>query len=68
MQTMGIAKASMGLAQQQLREAAGTKVTKMAMDEAEHQGQQMVDMLDDFSREMQRAVEPHRGSQLDLRG
>ncbi|MGL4345062.1 MAG: YjfB family protein [Cellulosilyticaceae bacterium] len=60
---MDIAALSMVMSQQNLGVQMGVAVTKMAMDSAEQGGQFMADML----KGMELSVNPHVGSQIDIK-
>ncbi|MGL4738152.1 MAG: YjfB family protein [Cellulosilyticaceae bacterium] len=60
---MDIAALSMMMSQQNLGVQVGVAVTKMAMDTTEQTNQFMADML----KGMELSVNPHIGSQIDIK-
>ncbi|MDP1511442.1 YjfB family protein [Paenibacillus sp. CMAA1739] len=57
---MDIAALSTGMSQASLAQAVSVKVMGMAKDQANEQGQALVQM-------MEKSVQPHLGGQLDIR-
>ncbi|MDQ0495467.1 YjfB family protein [Paenibacillus brasilensis] len=57
---MDITALSTGMSQASLAQAASFKVATMAKDQANEQGQALIQM-------MEKSVQPHLGGQLDIR-
>lgn len=57
---------SMALSQMKLANEVGVSVMKMAMDTGESQMNDMVQMVEGNTKMMERSVNPHIGSSLDL--
>ena len=66
---MDIAALSMALSQMNVRQEASISIMKKTMDQAESNGHSVVEMLQDSSvKVMEQSVQPHIGSQFDMRG
>ncbi|MDX1806635.1 MAG: YjfB family protein [Paenisporosarcina sp.] len=66
---MDIAALSMALSQMNVRQEASVSIMKKTMDQAESNGEGVVKMLKDSSlKTMEQSIQPHIGSQLDIRG
>lgn len=66
---MNIAALSMALSQMNVRQEANISVMKKTMDQAELNGQSVVNMLQESNvSAMARSVNPHIGSQIDMKG
>ncbi len=58
---------SIQASQQQVKDSLQVGLTRMAMDTAQQKGEQLVEMLEEFSQEMEKALEPHRGVHINVR-
>lgn len=66
---MDIAALSMALSQMNVRQEASVSIMKKTIDQAESNGEGVVKMLKDSSlKTMEQSIQPHIGSQLDIRG
>lgn len=66
MDTMAIAGMATELQAAKLQQAVGTSVMKMGMDVAKDAGQAVVEMMNKSLQGMERSVNPHLGSILDI--
>lgn len=63
---MDIAALSISLNQMKVQQQAGTKVLKMAMDNAHNQASEMNKLLDTTMPTGEKGLQPHLGTILDL--
>lgn len=66
METSAIAGMAMSMQAAQLQEAVSVGVMKMGMDAAKDAGQAVVEMMNKSLQGMERSVNPHLGSILDI--
>lgn len=64
---MDIAALSMGLSQMKVQQEASISVMKMAMDKGTSQVADLTKMLDTNTKMMEQSVNPHVGSNLDVK-
>ncbi|MGI2328500.1 YjfB family protein [Planococcus sp. YIM B11945] len=65
---MDIAALSMALSQASIRQEATVSVMKKTMDQAESNGQGIINMLQDSNvKMMEQSVQPHIGGSINLR-
>lgn len=63
---MDIAALSMGLSQMKVAQQASISVMKMAMDSGQTQMNDMVQMVQENTKMMERSVNPNLGKNLDI--
>lgn len=63
---MDIAGLSIVMNQQTLKTEVDTRVTKMALDQATLQSDALLKMLEETTKALELAVEPHLGSLIDI--
>lgn len=68
MDTAAIAGQAMNLATAKLQQQVGTSIMKMSMDSTKEQAQAMTDMMKANAQVMERSVNPHLGTRLDVLG
>ena len=66
METSAIAGMAMSMQAAQLQEAVGMGVMKMQMDAARDAGQAVVEMMNKSMQSIEKSVNPHLGSILDI--
>jgi len=66
MGTEAIAGMAMNMQTQRLQQAVGTSVMKMAMDSNRESASALVDMMQVDIQAMEKSVQPHLGSRLDV--
>lgn len=66
MGTEAIAGMAMNMQTQQLQQQVGASIMKMAMDSSRESANALVDMMNVSIRAMERSVQPHLGSNLDV--
>ncbi len=63
---MDIAALSMGLSQMKVAQQAGISVMKLAMEAAQGQTAELVQMLETGTQGMEASVTPHLGANIDV--
>ncbi len=66
MEISALAGMATNLQAESLQQKVGTRVLKMQMDSTETAGQAMIEMIKASTLEMERAVTPHLGKNLDV--
>ena len=61
-----IAALASSMQQQEVKAAAGMRVTRMAKESAENSGQQLVEMMEETTEALQQAVEAHKGQNINI--
>lgn len=64
---MDIAALSMGLSQMKVAQQASISVMKMAMDAGQTQMNDMVQMVQENTKMMEQAAQPHLGGSIDIK-
>jgi len=67
MDTVSIAGMAMNLQSARLQQAVGVAVLKKEMDTATQSAQGLIEMMMGSSQALERSVNPHLGSQLDVK-
>jgi hypothetical protein len=62
----GIARASMQMKSAQLSQSVSTSVMKMGMNQTKAQASDLMKMIDQNRKVMERAVNPHLGGTIDI--
>jgi hypothetical protein len=68
MDTAAIAGQAMSMQAAMLQQQVGTSVMKMGMDASQEQAQALTDMIKANAQVMERSVNPHLGTRLDVLG
>ncbi len=68
MDTTAIAGQAMSMQAARLQQAVSMSVLKMSMDTAKQQGEAMTQLINSNAQAMERSVNPHLGTRLDVLG
>ncbi len=64
---MDIAGLSISLSQMKAAQQVSMSVMKLSMDTAKNQGSEMIQMMQDATKMLERSVMPHLGANIDIR-